>query len=801
MYVLSGFIRIASMVSNEPSVNSALGELSQRSATFSRELGHYSNNSFPDVKLTSFNSKRNDALVKVDPSYVTVALQISQWLFLRSIDGSLSDDKENCRQQLLAQFGEQIEILSISQMENSGNYWLPELLIFKSVGAGEDNVIRLWYSDKAFQTQYDLYEILVVPIVDRLDDLHGNRENVLALLNSITVPSVFAKVDQVTGEFPPTETVSTDYDWVDKNDPSITRATPWTVVVYGEAGNNADLIRDALVTWILANSNFPREEWEKIYPDLFLPNEFFITPTWDRYSIPNQLTIGGIYSPTLKYADMYPYAISTFFEIPEDHIRQYMSHSTSVYKSLGFVSVGNPRNRNGIYAFDDLWPEYASITTSSHDFNRMSPDTSEFIMLLVNLFMTAENLTSFSSLPSGVSRVTRGGLQYLAMTYKKVLYLVSLKSNEIIDLEDPEMPGDPGSPFVADRLQIGVDGYPVQHNFVVRKGAYRGYQLADSLDSEITGFGWSTPYGHTHTLPKVGATDLVVVSGQYDDVLNQYRQVLRNVIAGINVTDAIIDYAVSGNRIVIGTTIGSTLRLDVLETTNQGAVALLHTHFEESTNVGVGGVKSIAMHPDGTWFAVAAIDGVNIAIYRITTTGIVRASLAALTTLDLNAQTLSVLKFSLDGEFLFAGIRYEPNDSEAYTQLRRYAILGMSISSPTDITIDVGPARVTALAVDLTGKHVAVACNDVVDSLHLYRINTDGSFVTLATPVTLQATDVLTHTGQFNFSKNGRFGYLTNGYRTVRVYEIGTSLLLAQSFDAGALSNGGDAFTYLSWKV
>lgn len=801
MYALSGFIKIAAMVSNEPSVDSVLGELSQRSATFSRELGHYSNNSFPDVKLTSFNSRREDELVEVDPSYVNLTLQISQWLFLRSIDGSLSDDRESCRQQLLAQFDQQIEVLSIGQMANNGNYWLPEQLIIRALGMGEDNVVRLWYSDAAFQAQYDLYEILVVPIVDPLDDLHGNRENVLQLLNTITVPSVLNKVDVLAGAHPPTEIVSNEYDWTDKNDPSITKATPWTVIIYGDAGNNADLIREALVDWILANSNYPREEWEKIYPDLFLPNEFYITPTWDRYSIPNQLTVGGVYSPTLKYVEMYSYAVSTFFEIPTDHIRQYMSHSVSMYKSLGFVAIGNPRNRNGIYAFDTLWPEYAAITTASHDFNRMSPKTSEFIMLMINLFMTAEQLTDYSSLPTGISRVTRGGLRYLAATYDKMLYLVSLKSNEIIDLEDPEAPGEPGSPFVPDRLQLGLNGLPVEQHYVIRKGGYRGYQLIDSLETVTGGMAWSTIFGFTHVLPNAGSTDLRLVTGRYDDTTNQYVHVSESTVPGINISGGAFDYAVSGNRLVVATNVAGQTRLDVLESTNQGVVGVLDTYYESDGEFGIRGVRSVAMHPDGTWFCVAGIAGTTIAVYRITTSGIVRVSLASITTLDLTTQPLSVLRFSQDGTRLYAAVPYMPADAAPYTQLRRYAIVGMSISSPVDIAINVGPSPVMALAVNLTGTMVAVASPLDSDTLWLYRIATDGSFTVVGTPEGLIANSTIALPSQFGFSKNGRFAFLTNNYRTVRVYEMGASLLLAQVFNAEDLTHLASDFGYVHWRV
>lgn len=443
MYALSGFIEISAMISNEPAVTSVLGELSKRSQTFSREVGNYRNASFPDVELSSFNSNRDDVLVEVDPTYVDICLQVSQWLFQRSIDGSLSDDRENTRQLLLTEFSGILDIQRVGNMVTNGTYWLPEQLVFSKLGGTEENVIRLWYSDPSFQAQYDQYEILVVPIVDPLDDLHGARATVMNILNAITVPIVLQKIDTLVGEHPPTEIVSTEYDWTDKNDPTVTKATPWTVIIYGAAGNNADLIREALINWILGNSAQIREEWEKIYPDLFLPNEFYITPIWDKYSIPNQMASTGLYSPTMKYADMMSYAYSTFHDVPLIHIREHLTHSVGIYKSLGFVAVGNPRNRDGVYSFDQLWPQYVTIGSDRADFNKLPPMTAEFIMLLTQMFQVAESLTEFGSIPPGMSRVIRGDVQYLAATYEKMLYLVSLKSNPIfaVDPVDPENPG------------------------------------------------------------------------------------------------------------------------------------------------------------------------------------------------------------------------------------------------------------------------------------------------------------------------------------------------------------------------
>lgn len=454
LYALSGFITMNAMVNNIPGVDSPIGELTNKASTFSRELGFYRNATFPDVKLVTFSSLLDDEKVKVDPDYVEATLRLGQYLFQRSVNGNLSDDRENCRQQLISEFEDDYEILLVGQMATNGTYWLPERVYVKVKGRPEDNVLRLWFSDPAFRAQYDLYEIVVIPPVEPLDDLHGFRANVLSLLQNIAIPAHLKKVDELTRNHPYTHLVSTNYDWTDKNDPTITQPTPWTVAIYGNAGNNADIIRETLIDYILGNSNYDREEWEKIYPDLFLPNEFYITPIWNRYSLPNLQTQAGLYSPTVPYSEMMSYGVSTFFEQPEQHIRDYMTASASNYKALAFLAVGNHRNRSGIFSFAELWPNYVSISTTNLDFNRIPPLTQEFILMLISMFVAAENIDEYGEIPSGMSRVKRGDNWYLVQTYESVQYLVSMKSNEIFDFVEP--PVDPDEPEPEDSFTIDV---------------------------------------------------------------------------------------------------------------------------------------------------------------------------------------------------------------------------------------------------------------------------------------------------------------------------------------------------------
>lgn len=437
MYALHCFIDIPSMVNNTPGIDSPLGELSTRSKTFSREVGFYSNSTYPDVKLTALSSVIDGNKTPVSVTYRDLVLQVAQYLYSKSVDGILTDNTEAARQNLNSAFNAQIEIVSMSAMVTNGTYWLPGGLVFRRIG-DDANLIKVWFSNETFRRQYELYEIVVVPPVDDLNDLHRHRAFVLALLRAITIPDHVRKSQRISDGKPYTYLISSNYDWVDPNDPQIRQPTPWTVIIYGEAGNNADIIRDTLIDYVLDNSTYTREQWEVIYPDLFLPNEYYITPFWDRFSLPNQRLVSGLYSPTSKYSEHLNYGTSTFHGVPVEHIRREMTICGTTYKGLSFLACSNAKNRDPRKSFDRMWPQYIDITTNSLDFNRIPPYTQNFIRRLIEAFVIADQIDQMIDIPEGMSRVRRGRNDYLTFNYDTMQYLVSLKHNPVYTYPDDD---------------------------------------------------------------------------------------------------------------------------------------------------------------------------------------------------------------------------------------------------------------------------------------------------------------------------------------------------------------------------
>lgn len=430
MYQFSGFTTSTAFTSNVPGQVSTLGELSKSAATYTREMGIYGDVAYPEVRLLSFQSKEDGEEVELHPTRKALILELSQWLVTQSIAGSLSDNEEQCRLAIIAEFSDRLTLTTVNPMVNSGIYWLPSSIVF-TIDDGEDNNCKVWFSDPAFRAQYDGYEIFVVDPIDNLDDFHTAPSIIVPMIKAIKVSDITQRVEALAGDKPYTLLQAREFDWVDKNDPENKHPVPWSVIIYGAAGINDDLIKIALQDHILANSTYTREEWEVVFPDIFLPTEFYLAPLWYRYSLPEGMMASGLYSPTVLQREVIPYALAVMPGYDQAHLENQVSVVSSVYKSIAFLACGHPRNRNGIQNFLEMWPEYANISTTHIDFNRLSPSTQNFIATLISLFSVAEKMDEFSDIPNGMTRVMRDEKWYLSRTFEQVQYLVPWKSNNI----------------------------------------------------------------------------------------------------------------------------------------------------------------------------------------------------------------------------------------------------------------------------------------------------------------------------------------------------------------------------------
>lgn len=435
MYTCHAFMVINSLINNEVDQVSKLGELSYKSRSYSREIGVYTHDDYDRVRLMTFYSYQDNNKAPLSKELATEVLALGDWLTEQSLLNRIDADRTAFIQKVNAEYAGRITMKQVGKMVTNGIYYLPEYITFSLTADKRENVYKIWFADEAFQQQYDKYEIEVIPQIVNIDDFHKGYTKVSETLTEHTVRKLHHRVNEMANGHPYTYIITNIYDYINPDDKSMKLPTSWTVIIYGEHGNNSDIIREAIADYVLANSDFNRTEWEKIIPDLFIPTEFYLCPFWTKFATENLQLKGGIYSPLIPYRDVIPFAKRTMFGYEQKHLEDNVTVFSSTYKSIGIIACGHPKNRLLPSKFEEAWVDYCNIYSTSRDFNRISPQTQEFILLMNKMLLETETMTPDSSVLLGFSRVQRGDMVYLSKEHNGVSYLMPLRWNFLNEIE------------------------------------------------------------------------------------------------------------------------------------------------------------------------------------------------------------------------------------------------------------------------------------------------------------------------------------------------------------------------------
>ncbi|CAM8750649.1 virion structural protein [Klebsiella phage vB_KpM_FBKp24] len=422
------FVTIKNFINNAIGQTAKVGELTTYGETYSTDVGTYSVPDYTDVILKTLSVTRDGTKTDLGLTYYTQILEISQWLYQRSINGLITADSAALLQALNAQFSDFATVSEVGSIVNNGSYNFPSSLHLSFSNAGEANDLYVWYAIDNFLVEYPLYELSVVMPFDDIDILVGDADTAVSTINAITPVSNTARITAAIAQNPQTDIWTGYFTWVAKDNDEITKQIPINVVIYGSAGKNLDYIKDAIRDHILGNSASGTDVWEIVLPDLFTPTEYYVVPVWDRISLPNQLDSTALYSPVLPYKDFLTYTDKYMADYEQSHVINAGEIVFSVYQNLQLLVCGHVRNYNVSYIFSDLWPRYAAIPTTSSEFGKIPEATRNFIISLIALLKTAETATGTSILPTGYTRANRNGTYYITMTVDTVQYLVPIKS-------------------------------------------------------------------------------------------------------------------------------------------------------------------------------------------------------------------------------------------------------------------------------------------------------------------------------------------------------------------------------------
>jgi len=433
MLNLKGFMVIGPMADNAPNVVADFGEISAKALTYATDRLLYTSPEAKGVGLVVFQSieEGDDATVEPPFDIHDNILRIGAWCYTASEQGIITGTREDFLTALMNEWGDKIDNVTFGDLITDGSRWMPEFLTWELTAGSNvpENRLKIWFSDKAFRLQYDAYTIRVVPPIDNLDDFFADPLDVQALVNLRSVSETLERVDTAAAGSPYTTVRADVFDYQDPLDPTFKVPTNWTTIHYGIAGNNIDTIKEEIVKHILENSTHPREDWVKIFPDLFTSTEFIMIPNWLQYATENKTHQAGIFSPILRHKDGLQLATWACKSpgYTQDHIIEYGSTLPVMFKSMALMVVGGPENRNGTFLLTDYVKDYINVPATSIDFSRQSPETREWTQLIATLLVAAETMTEFSDVPQKVNRLIRNGVIYAAASFNKVQYLVVAK--------------------------------------------------------------------------------------------------------------------------------------------------------------------------------------------------------------------------------------------------------------------------------------------------------------------------------------------------------------------------------------
>lgn len=433
MFTLNAFVSIPELANNTVNAIATFGELSVPAKTYTKDIRNYTHVDNPGIELVTVTQTDDNANVVQNPDarVSKQALDVASYF--------LEQYKAN---RIPLPTAKQTLIKAVSgQFINIRNILIGNILNGDSTGKRLIDYIRydfvvenkiwrctLWFSDKAFRTQYPLYEIVVVPPIADIMRLNDTPATVLEAISGVTLEFTINRVNEITKDYKSTALHVYNTVWHDPAGSKQTMDVKWTLVIYGQGGIDQDSIKDAIREYLAAHG--AGVDWPKIFPDLFSENEFLIMPYWGEISTLPEDIDDGLYSSITglkvvanQNSRLLPMSYKTGAS-KQTHIDTNFELVATTYRGINLGVVSNPNNKENILKFSQLFPDYMSVPTDKNDFARMRDKTQKFIIKLLEVLEIARDWNAAIVLPADFSRTIKANREYIGFEYEGFNYYV-----------------------------------------------------------------------------------------------------------------------------------------------------------------------------------------------------------------------------------------------------------------------------------------------------------------------------------------------------------------------------------------
>lgn len=422
MLEYKAFVTKTNFADNESNATAPVGELSKIARSFSRDIKVFPNPSVPEIILNMFSAhdtSNPDAYVPPSEDDLTEMQSVAEWVITRGDLKLAPSDLPSYIDSITGHFVNMDGQFSVGNLVQLDGGWFASSVSYESAGRNW----RLWFGDAEFRAQYDEYYIETVFPVDNIDELHREYAHVQALLEQSTSTTMLSKIMQIEKEAPSTINKGQDYTWTDQSDASIRLPISFAVVIYGNAGNNIDVIREAIVQDILSKSIYDRSAWAKVLPELFSPNEMVFVPYWNSPLESYDPLEDDIYQSAVAPDDIKQLALDFTPNFSPAHIEAKVSLVPTLWRGIVMSAVPHePANDDPSPTFSQLYPDYMLAKTTDPDFHRMEEPTREVVVIIFNLLTYAERYNDYFVLPENYSRTVRSGKEFITISHNGYLY-------------------------------------------------------------------------------------------------------------------------------------------------------------------------------------------------------------------------------------------------------------------------------------------------------------------------------------------------------------------------------------------
>ena len=426
MITVKGFAHIPSLAANSPGITAAIGELSNKTRSYSKDIRIFNNiNTSDEVSLMAFSIKDGTNDSSIPSAMGQRANQLLNYIFTEmKARGGTQIPVQTLVTQLIGEFGSDYDNIEVGNFVLISGFYLPTYVRFKTIDTSNVD-FHIWLSNALFETGYDVYTLIVIPPVlsTALVNLKTtNKAQVEAAINAFKATDLASRIRTINADAPFTSLHIEPIEWVNSTNANERLTTSWNIVVYGN-GWTIDNLKDK-VKEVLATVSNNIDEWRNIFPSLFGGSVFKLTPFWDKHSVQNNTPETSFYSSIVGPNDVVNYSMRTEPNGSLAHVSTNAEALYVPYKGLVLSAFGYVDNANGYIKISQLYPDYLAVPSTSIDVSRMSERTQAFLRVLTNLCISAEILSTNSPLAEGVNRTTIAGIQYATAVLDGVLYLM-----------------------------------------------------------------------------------------------------------------------------------------------------------------------------------------------------------------------------------------------------------------------------------------------------------------------------------------------------------------------------------------